>query len=158
KAHTIALCLATLYCVGGSNYLAQRVAVTGFPPLRMVGTRFAVAGAILYAVQRVRGAQAPSAKQWTAAALSAGPLLTLGLGGIAIGVSRVPSGLAALVFGSVPIWTALFDRLWGGRLARVEIAGLFVGLAGVCLVSMRGALHADSLSAGVLVVGAASHA
>src|SRR5690348_16218059 len=94
KANTIVLCLAVLYTVGGSNFLAQRVAVTGFPPLRMVGIRFFVSGALLYAASRARGAAAPSARQWGAAALSAIPLVALGIGGIAVAVQRVPSGLA----------------------------------------------------------------
>ena len=136
------LCLAVMYFVGGSNYLAQRIAVTGFPPLRMVGIRFSVAGALLYAALRARGAAAPSARQWGAAALSAIPLISIGIGGIGIAVQRAPSGLAALVFGSVPLWTVLFDRLRGGRLARAEIGGLVLGLAGVALVSSRGALRA----------------
>ena len=158
KPRTIALCLALMYTVGSSTYLAQRIAVTGFPPLRMVGIRFAVAGSLLYAALRVRGAPAPSAKQWAVAALSAIPLLVLGMGGIAIAVERMPSGLAALVFGSVPLWTALWDRLWGGRLTRVEIAGLALGAAGVVLVSLRGALRTDTAIAAVLVAAAASHA
>ncbi len=158
RAPTIALCLALMYTVGSSTYLAQRIAVTGFPPLRMVGLRFAVAGAILYAALRARGACAPPARAWGAAALSSVPLLGMGMGGIAFAVQRMPSGLAALVFGSVPLWAALFDRLWGGRLARGEIAGLLVGAAGVAVVSLRGALRADPAVAAILLVAAAAHA
>ncbi len=157
RAPTIAVCLALMYTVGSSTYLAQRIAVTGFPPLRMVGLRFAVAGALLYGALRARGARAPSAHQWGAAALSAVPLLGMGMGGIAIAVQRMPSGLAALVFGSVPLWTALFDRLWGGRLARGEVAGLLVGAAGVAVVSLRGALRADPAVAAILLAAAAGH-
>src|SRR5262249_28730266 len=68
--------------------------------------------------------------------------------GIAIAVQRAPSGLAALVFGSVPLWTTLFDRLfWGGRLVRAELAGIALGVAGVALVSCRGALESASTAA-----------
>jgi drug/metabolite transporter (DMT)-like permease len=158
NASTIALCLAVLYTVWGSTYLAQRIAVAGFPPLRMAGIRFTLAGGLLYAALRVRGAKAPQPRAWGAAALSAIPLLVLGMGGVAIAVQRVPSGLAALVFGSVPLWTALFDRLWGGRLGRAEIAGLFVGFLGVSLVSLRGALGADPSGAALLCASAASYA
>ncbi len=153
----IALCLATLYFVGGSNFLAMRFAVAGFPPLRLVGMRFAVAGALLFAALRARGAPSPTARQWGAAALSAVPFLVLGIGGEAIAVQRVPSGLVALVFGSVPLWTMLFDRLWGGRLTRVEVVGLALGVLGVLLVSLRGALGADPTAAAVVVAAAACH-
>jgi drug/metabolite transporter (DMT)-like permease len=158
KTRNLALCLAALYTIGSSTYLAQRVAVTGFPPLRMVGLRFAIAGSLLYAALRLRGARAPSARQWAVAAISAVPLLCLGMGGIALAVQRMPSGLAALVYGSVPLWTVIFDRLWGGRLARVEVAGIFVGAVGVALVSLRGGLRADTTTACILLVGAAGHA
>jgi drug/metabolite transporter (DMT)-like permease len=158
KNRRLVLCLAALYLVGGSTFLAQRVAVTSFPPLAMVGLRFSVAGSLLYAALRARGEPAPTARQWGAVALSAIPLLTLGMGGIALAVHRGPSGLAALVFGSVPLWTALFDRLWGGRLSRLELAGISLGVLGVVLVSLRGALRADPTAAAILLVAAASHA
>src|SRR5437763_1515020 len=70
----------------------------------------------------------------------------------------VPSGLAALLFGSVPLWTSLIDWLWGGRLKRVEVVGLFFGFAGVLLVSLRGALRAEPLGALIVLGSAASYA
>src|SRR5262249_7289115 len=113
--------LGVLYTVWGSTYLAQRVAMAAFPPLQMAGLRFVVAGGLLYAVMRARGAPAPAAVEWRAAAVSAVPLLVTGMGAAAVGIKRVPSGLAALVFGSVPLWTSLIDRIWGGRLRRIEV-------------------------------------
>ena len=150
-------CLAALYLVWGSTYLAQRVAVRSFAPFQMAALRFLVAGAVLYAVARVRGAAAPTRAAWRAAAVSALPLMVTGMGLAAVGLSRVPSGLAALVFGSVPLWAALFDALWGGRLGKLELAGLGLGFAGVATVSLRGALRADPLGAGILVCAAASY-
>ena len=120
--------LGLLYTVWGSTYLAQRVAVSSFPPLQMVGLRFLIAGGLLFAALRARGAPAPTALQWRGAALSALPLLVTGMGAAAVGIKRVPSGMAALVFGSVPLWTSLFYRLWGGRLRRTEILGLVAGV------------------------------
>jgi drug/metabolite transporter (DMT)-like permease len=157
RSWPVALCLATLYVIGSSNFLAQRVAVTGFPPLRMVGMRFAVAGVLLFAALRARGAPSPTAREWGAAALSAFPFLVLGIGGEAIAVQRVPSGLVALVFGSVPLWTTLLDRVWGGRLTRAEVVSLSLGTLGVLLVSLRGTLRADPTAAVVVVAAAACH-
>lgn len=150
--------LAVLYTVWGSTYLAQRVAVTSFTPLQMAGLRFVTAGGILYAGLRARGAPAPTRREWRAVALSAVPLLVTGMGTAAVGIKRVPSGLAALVFGSVPLWTSLIDRLWGGRLRRAEALGLAVGFAGVALVSLRGGLAADPTGALLLLGAAASYA
>jgi drug/metabolite transporter (DMT)-like permease len=154
----IALSLAVLYTVWGSTYLAQRVAVSTFGPLQMAGLRFVVAGGLLYAVLRARGVPAPTRDERRAVVLSAIPLLVTGMGAAAVGIKRVPSGLAALVFGSVPLWTSLIDWLWGGKLRRAEVVGLAVGFAGVALVSVRGGLAADPLGALILLGAAASYA
>ncbi|HEU4407329.1 MAG TPA: drug/metabolite exporter YedA [Polyangiaceae bacterium] len=158
RAWLAPFCLATLYTVWGSTYLAQRVAIEGFAPLRMAGLRFVVAGSLLYAVVRRRGAPAPSLAQWRGAAASALPLLVTGMGVAACALKRIPSGLGALLFASVPLWTSVFDRLWGGRLRRAEIAGLALGFAGVALVSSRGNLGQDPLGAALMLAGAASYA
>ena len=155
---TTALCLGVLYTVWGSTYLAQRLAIASFPPLFMAGIRFVAAGIPLYAVLRLRGAAKPTWTELRAAALAALPLIVFGMGGAAVALQRVPSGLAALVFGSVPLWTSLFDWLCGGKIRRVEIGGLLLGLAGVLVVSMRGALRADPVGAAMIVAAAASYA
>jgi drug/metabolite transporter (DMT)-like permease len=49
--------MITVYILGGSTYLAIRFAIETIPPFLMAGSRFLVAGAILYAVRRVRGVQ-----------------------------------------------------------------------------------------------------
>lgn len=151
-------CLGVLYVVWGSTYLVQRIAVASMPPLQMAALRFLLSGAVLYGALRATGTPAPTRSAWIAAASSAGPLMVTGMGTAAVALTRVPSGLAALVFGSVPLWTALFDRLWGGRLRRLEVAGLGVGFAGVALVAARGALRAEPLGAALVVLAAASYA
>src|SRR4051812_15202192 len=118
RAITTALCLGVLYTVWGSTYLAQRLAIASFPPLCMCAFRFLAAGIPLYAFLRLRGAAAPTWRELAAAALAALPLLVFGMGGAAIALQHVPTGLAALVFGSVPLWTSLFDGLLGGRIRR----------------------------------------
>jgi drug/metabolite transporter (DMT)-like permease len=155
---TTAFCLGVLYTVWGSTYLAQRLALGSFPPLFMAGIRFLAAGIPLYVVLRIRGAAAPTWAELRAAALAAIPLMVFGMGGAAVALQRVPSGLAALVFGSVPLWTSLFDWLCGGKIRRVEVGGLALGLAGVLVVSTRGALRADPVGAAMIVAAAASYA
>jgi drug/metabolite transporter (DMT)-like permease len=150
--------LAVLYLVWGSTYLAQRIALADFGPLRMAGLRFATAGVVLYLAMRARGAPAPTGSAWRAAALAGGPMMIVGMGGAAVALERAPSGAAALLFGSVPLWTSLLDCLFGGRLKRLELAGLALGLVGVGLVSARGALRADPAVAALLVASALAYA
>ncbi len=150
--------LAVLYLVWGSTYLAQRVALVDFGPLRMAGLRFAIAGAVLYFTLRARGATRPSRAAWRSAALAGGPMMIVGMGGAAVALERAPSGAAALLFGSVPLWTSLLDCLFGGKLKRLELAGLALGLVGVGLVSARGALRADPGVAALLLASALAYA
>lgn len=154
----LSLCLAVLYLVWGSTYLAQRIAVASMPPLQMTAVRFLLSGGILYGALRLMGAPAPARAAWRAAALTAVPLFLFGMGTAAYALSRVPSGLAALLFGAVPLWTALFERLRGGRLRGLEIVGLSVGFAGVLLVASRGALRAEPVGAAICAFAAASYA
>ena len=142
----------------GSTYLAQRVAVSTFTPLQMAGLRFTLAGALLTFLLVVRGARLPTRVEWRNAALSATPLMVFGMGTAAYALRRVPSGLGALVFGAVPIFTVLFSRALGRKLSVTEGVGLIVGIAGVSCVSLRGGLASDPRGAGLLLVAACFYA
>ena len=150
--------LAVLYTVWGSTYLAQRIAVSTFAPLQMVGVRFLVAGGLLFGLLRARGEKGPTRMEWRNAAISATPLMLFGMGTAAFALRRVPSGLAALVFAAVPLFASVFSRAFGRRLLATEIAGLGLGIMGVGCVSLRGGLAADPLGAGLLIFAAASYA
>ena len=80
----------------------------------MLSTRFLLAGGLLYAWARRRGevaAERPGRRQWRAAALVGLLLLVVDTGGVALAERRVPSGVAALVIASVPLFMAVFDRV-----------------------------------------------
>jgi len=155
---TTALCLGTLYSVWGSTYLAIRFAVASFPPLEMAAARFALAGGLLYALARLRGAPAPTRMEWRYCAAIGVPMMGVGLGGASVAMTHVSSGVAALVFGSAPIWTALFEHLYGVRLRPREALGMFVGLSGLVLVATRGELRGDPVAAACLAGSAATYA
>jgi drug/metabolite transporter (DMT)-like permease len=154
---TTFLCLAILYSVWGSTYLAMRVAVGSFAPFRMGGIRFLVAGTLLYFLLRARGHAAPTWREWKWCALIGSLMMATGLGCTAVAVQFVSSGVAALVFGSVPLFTAAIQRAFGQRLNRGEMAGLAIGFCGVALLAFRGSLAASPFAAALLVTGAASY-
>ena len=79
----------------GSNFLAIRWAIETIPPFIMIGSRFVLAGALLYALARLRGIARPTPTNWLAAAWVGGFMIMGGAGGVAWGESegRVPSGL-----------------------------------------------------------------
>ena len=133
----IVLAFVAVYVIWGSTYLAIRWSVETMPPLLMAAVRFLTAGAVLYGWYRARGMERPSTKQWTAAAISGGLLLAGGNGAVVVAVQWVPSGLAALLVASVPLWIVLVDWLAGARVrpATRSAVGVIVGFAGIALLA-----------------------
>ena len=151
----LAVALATVYLVWGSTYLAIAVANRTLPPLLMLSVRFLVAGSLLYAWTAWRGevaAARPGRRQWGAAAVVGGLLLVVDTGGVAWAEQRVPSGIAALLVATVPVFIAVLDRVFFGiRLGFGAVAGISIGLVGVALlVGPSGSL--DALGAAVILV------
>jgi drug/metabolite transporter (DMT)-like permease len=140
--------LLVVYVVWGSTYLAIAVADRSLPPFLMLAGRFLIAGAVLYAWSRRRGAPKPTAGQWRAAGLVGIALLVLDTGGVAWAEQRVASGIAALIVASVPLFVAVLDRICFRE--RMPVAGILVGLLGVgLLVGPSG--HVDALGGLVLL-------
>ena len=152
--------LTTVYVVWGSTYLAIMVAIRTLPPLLMSSVRYLVAGAILYAFAARRGATRPSLRHWRSAVVAGAALLVVGNGGVAWSEQRIDSGVAALLIATVPLWIALFDRVFGGRrLATGHVLGLVGGLAGVAaLVGPVGGAGIDAIGALGALVAAVSWA
>ena len=150
--------LLAVYVIWGSTYLAIRIALEGLPPLLMAGVRFLIAGGVLFAVLWLRGAPAPSPRQWGNAALVGGLLLLGGNGGVVVAEQSVASGLTALGVATVALWAALFAGLWGQWPKRLEWVGLAVGFAGVALLNVGGGLRASPVGALALLVAPVSWA
>jgi drug/metabolite transporter (DMT)-like permease len=146
-------CLFALYVIWGSTYLAIRWALKGgFPPLRMGGLRFLLAGIILYAVLRLRGTPAPSRRQWMAGAFTGLLLLGIGNGCVVFAQQWVPSGVAALVVGSMPLWAALFGGLYSGQWpGKAERWGLALGFFGIAVLNHGGELGGHWLAVAALL-------
>lgn len=128
--------LGAVYIIWGSTYLAIRFAVETLPPFLMAGTRFLVAGALLYGWRRAIGFAAPTAVQWRTAAVVGALMLLVGNGAVVWAEQWVESGTAALLVASVPLWMVLMD--WarpGGRPPRLSVwLGILLGLIGVVLL------------------------
>ncbi len=127
---------AALYVIWGSTYLAIRFAVETMPPFTMAGVRFLVAGALLFGWSRSRGAAPLTRPQWRTAAVAGVLLLVGGNGLVSWAELTVPSGIAALLLASTPMWMALLDwaRPGGVRPRSGVWAGLAVGLAGIAVL------------------------
>ncbi len=132
----ILLAFAAVYIIWGTTYLAIRVAVETLPPFLMAGARFLAAGLAALAFLRARRVPWPTWPQWRAAAVVGAFLLVGGNGLVTWAEMEVPSGAAALIVATMPLWMALFDWLAfrGGRPALRTIFGLLLGLFGIALL------------------------
>ena len=139
----VAAALAVVYVVWGSTYYGIRVAIDTMPPLLMASVRFLLAGGLLYALALRRGdrrADPVRAVHWRSAVVVGVALLAVGNGGVTLGEKYVPSGIAALLVATVPLWMALFAHLFvGERMRRLAGLGIGVGLLGVALLLRPGA-------------------
>ena len=153
----LAVALGTVYLVWGSTYLAIAVADRSLPPLLMLSVRFLIAGGIMLAWAAWRGdlrGALPSRREWGAAAVVGLLLLVIDTGGVALAEQRVPTGQAALLIASVPLFTALLDRTFlKTKLPLGAVAGIGAGLLGVGLLVGTGG-RIDPLGTAVLLVAA----
>ena len=130
--------LLACYLVWGSTYLAIRFALVSFPPYFQMGSRFVVAGALLMAWARWRGAAWPTLIEWRNAAIAGCLMLAIAVGWLASAQQYVGSGLIATFIATVPIAVCAFGLLAGKRPTRIELAGMLLGALGVLLLA-RGA-------------------
>ena len=158
------LAFAAVYVIWGSTFLAIRYAVETIPPFFMAGCRFVIAGAVLYLWSRAGGAVRPSHRDWAGAALIGALLLLSGNGGLCWSERRVPSGLAALLLATIPIWMVLLDSLrkGGTKLGARVIGGMAMGVAGLVLLvgpaHLWGSSRVDLIGAAVLMFSSLSWA
>lgn len=123
---------AALYVLWGSNFLAIRYAAEAMPPFLMMAVRCLIAGAILFAWAWFREGARPAPGHWRSAG-AVGTLLFLGCHGLlAWAEQTIPSGVAALVMATTPVWLTLLDWGAGGpRPTTRAVLGLAIGLAGL---------------------------
>lgn len=160
KRWQVITAFAAVYVIWGSTYLGIHLAVETIPPFFMAGSRAFVAGTILYAWARCRGADKPELVHWKGATVVGGLLLLGGNGLLSWAEQRVPSGVSALIIGSVPLWMILLEWLWhrGPRPTVGLVSGLVVGFVGLGFLVVPGnasdGVRGDLSGAAVLLLAA----
>src|SRR5438045_4095449 len=136
------LALAIVYLVWGSTYLAIAIAVQTLPPLFYSGIRFGLAGLILAAWLAVRGVDLRVSRRELAGAAIVGTLmLSIANGLVNVAERTVPSGVAALIVASIPLWIVVYRMVAGERVGRDLLAGVLLGLVGVAILVVPGGLN-----------------
>ncbi len=146
------LCLAATWLIWGSTYLAIKFALLSFPPFWQMGTRFLLAGAVLMAWMRWRGAGWPTRQQWRNALVVGSLMLGGGMGGTAVAETSVGSGLVVAFIAVVPLMIAALNLIWGVKPGRLELAGIVVGLAGVLMLTQGAGFQASPAGLAAIAV------
>lgn len=130
------IALLALYIVWGSTYLAIRFTVETIPPFLSAGIRFLISGVILFLWQRGAGQSMPTRKQWISLFIIGNLLLLGGNGLVAWAEQTIPSGIAALVIGSSPLFLVVAEAVRPGGVKPnwQAIVGLLVGFAGIFIL------------------------
>jgi drug/metabolite transporter (DMT)-like permease len=129
----IVIAFAALYLIWGSTYLGIRFAIETIPPFLMAGTRFLIAGLIMYAIAWSQGIGKSSWANWRTSLIIGACLLLGGNGGVTISEKYIDSGLAAVIVAIVPIYIVVLGWATGTapRPTAVVWLGLFGGFVGV---------------------------
>ncbi len=149
-------CLLAVYIVWGTTYFAIKVAIEGFAPFFLVGTRFTVAGVLLLGWQALRGAPAPTAKQWGGAAVVGFLLLVVGNGAVSIAEHWVSSGATVALISVMPLATALWSGAFGHWPRRAEWSAIALGGAGAAIMLLGRDLQGSMLGTSLILFGTIS--
>src|SRR5438128_6610425 len=132
------LAFAIIYFVWGSTFLAIRVGVREVPPFLLAAMRFLVAGLVLYGWMIAQGERSPSGRQWMSASLLGLLIFVLDYGLLFWAEQRVPSGIAALMLATIPLFMALAEIIMLGtqRLTLRLSVALLIGIGGVAILML----------------------
>ena len=124
---------AAVYIIWGTTYLAILLAIKHIPTFFLAGSRFLIAGLILYIWCRLQGEETPEAASLTKIAFSGILMNFLGTGSVVWVEQYLPTGIAAIIVATLPLWFVILDkREWKHNLSNIWIIiGLLVGFAGV---------------------------
>lgn len=156
---------AAVYVIWGSSYLAIVWTLESLPPFVLGAARFLIAGAILYAIAAARGGAGFSGRQLRNAALVGALLPFAGNGSLIWAQQRIPSGIAALIVATVPLWMVVLQTAVERVRPGAQIwTGVGLGIAGLAILvsvgaGMSGAVHVASalvLCAGAIAWAAGS--
>jgi drug/metabolite transporter (DMT)-like permease len=156
------LAFAIIYFVWGSTFLAIRIGVGEVPPLLFAAMRFLTAGLILYGWMIARGEPSPNRREWMSVCVLALLIFVIDYGLLFWAEQRVPSGAAAVMMATIPVFIALAEIFFlrTQRLTVRLILALLIGIGGVAVLMSRslnlGGAPIETAGAVALIVGSMS--
>ena len=131
----VVLAFFAIYILWGTSFLGIRIAVLEVPPLFAAGTRFFLAGVVLYAFMRLRGHARPTASQWRSLAIIGLLMFVAEYGPLFWAEKYIPSGIASVLEATLPLITMALET-WVFRRHRFRWPLLAAVLLGFCGVSI----------------------
>jgi drug/metabolite transporter (DMT)-like permease len=144
-----------LVLIWSSTWVAIKIGLEDCPPLLGAGVRFALAGLVLLVIAAVQ--RRPLGTDWLLAAILALAPFAFAYGLVYWGEQYVPSGLAAVLFGILPLYTALLATvlLPDEPLRAPLLVGVLIGIGGLSLAFLEsvelGSAEKAALGASALV-------
>ena len=149
RAHNFKILLNFCCVCGiwGSTFLAVKYAIVGIPPFVVTALRYLLASLVLFAISRMRGESRLEGNHLRLATIS-GVLLSIGNALVCYSAVSLPTGLVAVVIGSLPAWIVLLDCLFFGGKAPLwtQLAGICLSLVGVGALTRSHSQHLETTS------------
>jgi drug/metabolite transporter (DMT)-like permease len=127
-----------LVLIWSSTWVAIKIGLEDCPPLLGAGVRFAAAGLVLLAIAAVQRRRLLRT-DWVLVAVLALAPFAFAYGLVYWGEQYVPSGLAAVLFGILPLYTALLGTvlLPDEPLRLPLLVGVLIGIGGLSLAFLE---------------------
>jgi drug/metabolite transporter (DMT)-like permease len=126
---------AACVLVWGSTFLAISIGNDSVPPVWAATIRLALAALVLFAIMALTGQRMPRGAELRTALIYGMLVLGVNFALLYWGEQRVPSGITAVIYATLPLSTVVFARaLKLEPLNRGKLAGGLVALAGVAAI------------------------
>lgn len=128
--------LLAIYLFWGASYLPMKTACDTIPPFIMNALRFFTVSLVIGLWEWRQGMTMPAKAEWQGTAKVGGLLLVCATGGLVWAGQFIPSGIAAIIFATVPLWMAFLSWLTasGNRPNSTMLTGLVLGFCGVAFL------------------------
>jgi drug/metabolite transporter (DMT)-like permease len=132
------LLYALICLIWGSTWLVIHIgANAALPPFTGAALRFLIATTLIWLYALYKKIPLPSgAKEWVSVIIVGA--LSNGISfGIVYRTSQfIPSGLGAVIFGTMPLWAAVIAHwaLHSEKLTSIKILGIFIGIIGIIVI------------------------
>ena len=149
-------CLAAVYIVWGTTYLAIKIGLEEAGPFFLLGTRLVVAGTVLLLAMKLAGARFPTPRQWMNAGLLGFLLLVVGIGSVSVAEKTVSSGAAVALISVQPLAAGMWGALFGRKPRMLEWAAIVVGVVGTIVMVLGQDFQASPGGTALILLGVVS--